>query len=114
MQVIFKMNQGTNKPQKVFMPMDRSRYPKNWNAIALKIKEASDWKCQECGLDCKRTDEPLDRSSKAKRTLTVHHQDCDPSNNHLSNLIALCSACHLRKHAGGRGNISKGQLPLFN
>jgi 5-methylcytosine-specific restriction endonuclease McrA len=95
------------------MPMDRSRYPKEWDAIALKIKEASDWKCQECGLDCRRTDESLDRSSKAKRTLTVHHWDCDPSNNHQSNLIALCSACHLKKHTGRRGNVSQGQLSLL-
>lgn len=77
--------------------MDRSRYPKDWNAIALKIKEASNWKCQECGLDCKRTDEPLDRESKARLTLMIHHKDYDPYNNDQSNLIALCSECLLKK-----------------
>lgn len=94
------------------MPMDRSRYPKNWNEIALAIKDCASWHCQECGLDCT----PIkisDRSLKAKHTLTVHHQDYDPANNHPSNLIALCSACHLRKHINKRGNISRGQLSIF-
>lgn len=94
--------------------MDRSRYPKDWNLIALAIKTQANWKCSECGLDC--TPQPIadDRSLKAKRTLTVHHQDYNPANNHPDNLIALCSGCHLRKHSGKRGNISTGQLRLFD
>lgn len=95
------------------MPMDRSRYPRNWESIAFVIKHKADWKCQECGLDCT----PIkisDRSLRAKKTLTVHHQDYNPENNHESNLIALCSACHLRKHLRKKGNISKGQLSLFS
>jgi hypothetical protein len=31
------------------MPMDKSRYPVNWNEIATAIKEAAGWKCEECG-----------------------------------------------------------------
>lgn len=94
------------------MPIDRSRYPKNWQSIALAIKTQANWKCRKCGLDC--TPEPIaDRSLKAKRTLTVHHQDYNPGNNHPDNLIALCCACHLKKHSGKRGNISLGQLNLF-
>jgi 5-methylcytosine-specific restriction endonuclease McrA len=95
------------------MPIDKSRYPKNWDQIARAIKERVNWRCQECGLDC--TPAPIqDRSLKAKKTLTVHHWDYNPANNNPDNLIALCSACHLRKHTRKRGNISKGQLGLFN
>ena len=90
------------------MPMDRKRYPKNWESIALAIKTQAHWQCQECGLDC--TPAPIaDRSLKAKKTLTVHHQDHNPANNHPDNLIALCSACHLRRHSRKRRNISIGQ-----
>ena len=45
-------------------------------------------------------------------TLTVHHSDYDPSNNHPSNLIALCSACHLHKHREKRGNMSIGSIKI--
>jgi len=34
------------------MPMDRKRYPKNWDAIALTVKLAANWTCQECGRPC--------------------------------------------------------------
>lgn len=96
------------------MPMDRSRYPKNWKEIADGVKRESNWKCEECGLDCfPYMTTRLNRSEMAKRTLTVHHQDYNPANNERDNLIALCSACHLRKHQGKRGNVSQGQFSLF-
>lgn len=34
------------------MPMDKSRYPRDWAAIALSIKTAADWTCQQCGRPC--------------------------------------------------------------
>jgi hypothetical protein len=39
------------------MPMDRSLYPKNWNAIAAEVKTKADWICQECGKPCRRPNE---------------------------------------------------------
>jgi 5-methylcytosine-specific restriction endonuclease McrA len=39
--------------------------------------------CQQCGSDA---------------SLEVHHQDRDPFNNALSNLIALCHQCHRAEH----------------
>ena len=36
------------------MPMDRSLYPDNWEAIALQVKEEANWTCQECGKACYR------------------------------------------------------------
>jgi len=95
------------------MPMDRSRYPADWDAIALHIKELAKWQCQECGRDCSDPKSKPTRSERARHTLTVHHQDFTPENNSPENLIALCSACHLAKHARGRGNVSSGQLSLF-
>lgn len=32
------------------MPMDRSRYPVNWDEIATSVKERAGWKCEECRL----------------------------------------------------------------
>jgi len=39
------------------MPMDRSLYPDNWEEIALAIKTAADWTCQECDRPCRRPGE---------------------------------------------------------
>lgn len=93
----------------------RSRYPKNWKVLATEIKERSGWKCQKCGLQCLRPGEDtrgLSRSERSARTLGVHHFDRTPENNEPSNLIAVCAACHLGYHAGGRSNVSIGQLSL--
>lgn len=75
------------------MPMDRTKYPDDWDAIACGVKCAVGWKCQKCGLQCREPGDPFDTH---KRTLTVAHinhveGDCRPEN-----LVALCPACHLR------------------
>lgn len=36
------------------MPMNRALYPPNWDAIALQIKEAANWTCQQCGRPCRK------------------------------------------------------------
>ncbi|OYQ67557.1 hypothetical protein B9G53_00985 [Pseudanabaena sp. SR411] len=36
------------------MPMNRKLYPPNWEAIALQIKEAANWTCQNCGRPCRK------------------------------------------------------------
>jgi 5-methylcytosine-specific restriction endonuclease McrA len=92
----------------------KERYPEDWEEIALEVKEKADWTCSKCGLVCFPSDVKYnqDKSLRAMLTLTVHHADYDPSNNHPDNLIPLCSACHLWYHRGGRSNISPGQLRL--
>lgn len=75
------------------MPVDWKKYPDNWKAIALAVKEAAGWKCQECGKQCRRPGEPF---ITHRLTLTVSHQDHDPMNNEPCNLKALCAPCHLR------------------
>jgi 5-methylcytosine-specific restriction endonuclease McrA len=93
-----------------------NRYPKNWKAIALKIKEKANWKCDKCGLQCLKPSDSrkgLTRSEISKITLTVHHRNYQPEDNSENNLIALCSGCHLSYHARKRGNMTIGQLSLF-
>jgi predicted HNH restriction endonuclease len=95
--------------------MNRNRYPKNWEAIALSIKTSAEWKCGACNKQCLRPGEgsELSRSDKAKATLTVHHADFTPENNAINNLLALCAPCHLAIHSRQRtGNVSPGQLSL--
>lgn len=77
------------------MPMDRARYPKDWEATALAVKEAAGWKCQACGAQCRRPGEPFDTH---RRTLTVAHLDHDPENP-AARLAAYCAPCHLRYDA---------------
>jgi hypothetical protein len=76
------------------MPADKRRYPADWDAIALRVKEAADWICGDCGRQCRRPGEPFDTH---KRTMSVHHLDHDPPNVDSSNLIALCAKCHLAR-----------------
>ena len=94
------------------MPMNRKLYPDDWKAIALEIKTAAAWKCQQCGKQCRRNGElwaeffsDWDTESaefadaiehKQRFTLTVAHLDHHPENCDRSNLKALCAPCHLR------------------
>lgn len=92
------------------MPMDRRRYPPNWEEIALAVKEEADWTCEECGKRCRRPGEPFDTH---RRTLTVAHLDHTPENCERSNLRALCAPCHLRydarQHAESRARRRAGR-----
>ena len=40
--------------------MKRELYPENWNAIALSIKDAANWRCQECDRPCRKPKEDWD------------------------------------------------------
>lgn len=107
------------------MPVDWSKYPKDWKQIALQVKEEANWTCQECGRPCRRPDETwhdfvvygltilspwYEQTSgedkdgntveKPQRfTLTVAHLDHDESNCSRGNLKAMCSGCHLKYDA---------------
>ena len=74
------------------MPMDRSKYPDDWDDIALAIKDAAEWKCEKCSLQCRFPDEPFDTHKRTLTTAHINHveRDCRPEN-----LVALCPACHL-------------------
>lgn len=112
------------------MPMRYDAYPADWKAIALAIKEAADWICQDCGMQCRRPGEAFDTH---RRTMSVHHvgvarPDGTPGDPHdkmdvrPENLLALCAACHLRRdlpihmlHAAAtrrRRSVARGQMEL--
>ena len=114
------------------MPMNRNLYPKDWEAIALQIKQTANWECEECRRPCRKKGESktefrhrlpsqhqAEFDEKPQRfTLTTSHQDHDPSNCNVANLKALCSVCHLRfdaqHHVETRANKKPfKQLSLF-
>jgi 5-methylcytosine-specific restriction endonuclease McrA len=81
----------------------KHHYGKEWKQISKwLIKTVSH--CVACGK----------RPSKDV-VLTVHHMDFDPTNNLTSNLLVLCSRCHLRKHGLIRkyGRDTDCQLEFF-
>lgn len=78
------------------MPMQRELYPPDWEEIAFTKKQAVGWKCEECGKQCRKPDEPF---VSHKYTLTVSHQDHNPANCADDNLKAMCAPCHLRYDA---------------
>lgn len=113
------------------MPIDRSLYPENWEEIALQVKTEAKWICQQCGRQCKRSDECWAEFARRgclsgeidgkynRYILTVAHLDQNPANNDRSNLKALCSVCHLnhdrpfRQHNALAKRERRGQLNLF-
>jgi hypothetical protein len=119
------------------MPMKRKLYPKNWEEIALAVKNESEWTCEKCGKVCRMPGERLTAFCKRINewravankpqsfTLTcAHYPDRDPANCARENLIALCAPCHLKidsiQHARSRvtNKIEQqeagGQLNIFN
>lgn len=78
------------------MPMDRKKYPADWEKLARAIKEEAGWKCEQCGKQCRRPGEKLDTH---RRTLTVAHLNHKPWDCRRENLKALCAPCHLRYDA---------------
>ena len=98
------------------MPIDSSLYPENWPELALIVKENSNWCCGCCGKKCYKPGEipeNLARSQWTANILQVHHRNHDPSQNQLSNLQAVCAACHLDLHRSRYSPVSEGQLKLF-
>ena len=92
------------------MPMDRSKYPDNWDEIATAVKEAAGWRCTnpECGIG------HLEDGTMGS-CLTVHHPDRDPENEPHARKQALCVRCHLKAdRILRRQEKTKTQLELFS
>jgi 5-methylcytosine-specific restriction endonuclease McrA len=112
------------------MPMDRSRYPADWERISRAIRtERARGCCEWCGAV---NGQPHPRTG-SKVVLTVAHlgtphADGRPGDKHdktdvrPENLAALCQACHLnydrdehQQHAAEtrrRKRLAAGQAPL--
>ncbi len=84
-------------------------YPKHWKQLAKSIKENSGWRCQKCDRSL-----PPNQAKESRTHLQVHHWNRNPADNRPENLVALCPGCHLSYHRGGKGNVSVGQLSLFD
>jgi hypothetical protein len=54
------------------MPMDRTLYPEDWDAIAFRIKTAANWTCQQCDRPCRQPGETVDE-------LAVRLAELDPN-----------------------------------
>ena len=89
-------------------------YPDNWTEIAATVKQAAGYRCNRCGLKClppNNSYRHLELSLRRKLSAQVHHLDGNPAQNDRSNLVCLCSGCHLRMHRH-RPQPTPGQLSL--
>jgi len=89
-------------------PENRNRYPADWPAISLAVKEAAGWRC-ECRGECGRPNWHLGPDGRCENVhrhlavgtgsivvLTTAHLDHTPENCERANLRAFCQGCHLR------------------
>ena len=110
------------------MPLQLSKQPDI--VVTATVKQAAGYRCNRCGLKClpphnsyRHLDLSLRRKLSALLGEThaeeasarfhpqVHHLDGNPTQNDKSNLVCLCSGCHLRMHRH-RPQPTPGQLSL--
>ena len=85
-------------------PSERARYPKDWRAISLRIRERAGQRCEclgECGLHtttgrCVEVHNEPAKFARGKVILTCAHLDHTPENVADENLRSMCQRCHLR------------------
>ena len=66
-------------------------YAKDWSRISREYREQHNYTCEICKVF-------LGESNQTKRLLHTHHINSDCTNNHPSNLAALCGLCHDEQH----------------
>lgn len=78
-------------------PEEKARYPKDWKAISLRIRERAGWRCEgvEPYPECRAVHGAAHPVTGSKVVLTVAHLDHTPENCADGNLRALCQRCHL-------------------
>lgn len=78
-------------------PEERSRYPTDWKAISLRIRERANWRCEGSPAypDCRAENARPHPVTASKVVLTVAHLDHQPENCADDNLKAMCQRCHL-------------------
>lgn len=103
---------------------EKSRYPKDWKAIAARIKERAEGRC-ECVTECRlhtwgRCVERAGRKAffaKGNIVLSVAHLDRVPANCAEDNLKAMCARCHLRydvpQHVENARKTREAKSPQF-
>lgn len=86
-------------------------YPTDWPVIARLVKEANDWQCGECGLQCRR---PGEFWLGWRYTLTVAHWDREYNATAIF-VVPLCVKCHLLhdcRHSWRARRRNAGQLEI--
>lgn len=107
------------------MPMQRNKYPRNWDKISLAVRTEAGWKCEWCEAPhmkvirraddgsfeivewVRETNEDLVEFARmswarlkfhglTRVIITTAHLDRNQANNARENLAALCQRCHLR------------------
>jgi len=75
----------------------RSRYPKDWKAISLAVRERAGWRCEGSPAypDCRARNGQPHPVTGSVVILTVAHLDHMPENSADDNLRAICQRCHL-------------------
>lgn len=88
------------------MPISKAnaaRYPVDWPAISLRIKERAGWRCEcvgECGRGthegrCPNVHRQSAYGTSSLVILTTAHLDHTPEHCDDANLKAMCNGCHL-------------------
>lgn len=89
-------------------PENKARYPKDWKAISLRIRERDGWRCKFCAAENGKPNP----ATGSMVVLTVAHLDHDPANCADENLAALCQKCHLTydaKHHAENAKVTRRQ-----
>lgn len=79
-------------------PENRARYPSNWKAISLRIRERAGNRCEGApGIyeDCRAENGKPHPITGSRVILTVAHLNHKPEDVRDENLKALCRRCHL-------------------
>lgn len=99
-------------------PSERARYPADWPAISLRIRERAGGRCEcfgDCGRDhdeeacaesvpyvearCEAQNGRPHPVTGSKVVLTVAHLNHTPEDCRDVNLLAMCQRCHLKYDA---------------
>ena len=102
---------------------NRARYPKDWKAISLEVRERAGWVCEGSpGFypDCRAENGKPHPVTGSRVVLTVAHLDHAPENVDRGNLKAMCQRCHLTydaahhaRNAASTRRARLGNLELF-
>lgn len=95
-------------------PMDRSKYPDDWDAISRRVRERDGDRCRTCGVANRAlVERPGGKTTRVVLTV-AHLVDRDPMNCADENLAALCQRCHLvldgLQHAATRAANRRARL----
>jgi len=76
---------------------NKARYPRNWKAISLRIRERAGWRCEYVDANewrCPAVHGEPHPLTGSRVVLTVAHLDHQPENCAEGNLLAMCQRCH--------------------